>query len=177
MGPENRTGEAGIAALELLLALPVLALILAGAALGVTTAAKNYLLLRAQEEVQQEVQLAFVRVVDDCLMATSISKGSYPESIKIYSGKDVVRQYFVNRDSKGVRKLVENRAALPMTGNHAWAMVNISAFGFEEVDSIGRPGLYRIWLEGQSTMAGTSPYRLTTEVYIPPEKGEKEHGK
>lgn len=163
MGGEN---EKGIAAFELLLAMPVIALILAGAAFGVTTAAKSYLLLRAQEEVQQEIQLAFVRVLDDCLMATSLRTGSKEGAIRIYSGDELIREYFVHEDSKGVRKLVENDITLPITGNHAWAMVVVDSFGFKEVDPLGRPGLYRIWLQGRSQREGSVPYRLATEVYI-----------
>ena len=81
----------------------------------------------------------------------------------------LVREYFVNEDSRGVRKLVENSITLPITGNHAWAMVVVKSFGFSEVDRIGRPGLYRIWLEGCSNRADSVPYRLVTEVYLPPE--------
>lgn len=164
--------ETGIAALELLLALPVLALILVGAALGVRAAVRNYMTIRIQEEVQQEVHLAFVRIMDDCLMATSIGRGSRSESIRIYSGNKVLKEYLVNEDSKGVRKLVENSITLPITGNHAWAAVVVKSFGCKEVDPVGRPGLYRIWLEAGSNRAGIEPYRLTTEVYICPKAKE-----
>ena len=168
MGREN---EAGIAALELLLALPVLALILTGIVFVVTTAANDYLRLRAQAEVQQEVQLAFVRILDDCLMADSIQKGSKEGAVRIYSEGKLIREYFVHEDSKGVRKLVENNITLPITGNHAWARVVIDSFGCKEIDPVGRPGLYRLWLQGRSTMAGSVPYKLTTEVYLQPKQG------
>lgn len=169
MEGKRKGNEEGAAALELLLVLPVIALMMAGTALGVTNAARDYLAIRAQEEVQQEVQLALVRILDDCLMATSLKKGSNAESLRIYSGKKLVREYFVHEDSKGLRKLVENSITLPITGNHGWAMVAVNSFGFEEVDRLGRPGLYRIWLEGAGTLPGSRPYRLVTQVYLVPE--------
>ena len=166
-----KDGEAGLVLLEFLLALPVLAVILAGIALGVTAAAKNYLAFRAQQEVQQEVQQSLVRVMDDCLAASRLSRGNTNESIKIYDEKGRAKQYFVNEDRKRVRKLVENRPEQPMTGNHAWAMVAVTSFGISEVDPVGRPGLYKIWLEAESQRVKGARYRLATEVYLPPERG------
>ena len=170
MEVRQRETETGIAALELLLALPVLAMIMAGAVFGISAAAKDYILLRTQEEVQMEVQLVFAKVIDDCLTATSLRRGSRSESIRLYAGDRPLKEYLVNEDNKGVRKLVENRITLPLTGNHAWASVEVKSFGFREVDPAGRPGLYMIWLEGTSRRAGVKPYRLVTEVYLPPQK-------
>lgn len=164
---KGRRQEAGFAALEIILALPVLAALLWGVAWEIKIASRNYLNLRIQAEVQHEVQQAFVRVVDDCLGATAITEGNTTDSIKIYDGDKPVKEYFVNTDSRHVRKLVENRPNLPMTGNHAWAMVEITSFGMTKVDAVGRPGLYRIWLEGKSTRVGSVPYRLVTEIYLP----------
>ena len=173
MGSRRGKGEQGIAALELLLALPVLMLVLAGIASMVTTAARDYILLREQEEVQQEMQLAFARVLDDCLMATRVTRGNNDESIKIYSGDSILREYFVYTDRKGMRKLVENVSTLPMTGNHAWIGVIVDSFNYEAVDPEGRPGLYRLWLQGRSTRAGSVPYKLVTEFYVPGDGGGK----
>ena len=170
MGRAEKSDEAGIVALEVLLVLPVLGVILLGAVLGLDTAARNYFQLRTQAEVQQEVPLAFARIMDDCLAATSLRRGSRSESIRLYAGERILKEYFVHEDSKGVRKLVENDIKLPLTGNHAWAAVAVKSFGFKEVDPLGRPGLYRLWLEGTSSRRGIKPYKLTTEVYIPPKR-------
>ncbi len=161
--------EAGLAALELLLVLPVLAGIMLSLVWGIKAASRNYLELRARAEVRQEVQQAFIRVVDDCLGATAISRGNTVESIRIYDGELAVKEYFVNEDKNHVRKLVENRANLPMTGNHAWAMVEVTSFGVKAVDATGRPGLYRIWLAARSTRAAREIYSLATEIYLPPQ--------
>ena len=147
--------EGGFVVLEFLLSLPVLVLIVLGLCFGVTAASRNYLVVRAQEEVQREVQLAMVRVVDDCMSGTSLRRGSTEESVRIYSGDRPVAEYLVNEDAKHVRKLVKNMTNFPITGNHEWALV------------VG-PGLYRIWLEAKSKKAGGAPYKLTTEIYLPP---------
>lgn len=159
--------EGGFVVLEFLLSLPVLVLIVLGLCFGVTAASRNYLVVRAQEEVQREVQLAMVRVVDDCMSGTSLRRGSTEESVRIYSGDRPVAEYLVNEDAKHVRKLVKNMTNFPITGNHEWALVVVTSFGFAEVDPVERPGLYRIWLEAKSKKAGGVPYRLTTEIYLP----------
>ncbi len=173
MGFEKRIekGESGLAALELMLSLPILALVFVGIAAMVTSAARNYMAQRVQAEVQQEVQQAFMRVVDDCMAATSLRSERDGQYIRLYDGDRLVKLYFVNEDSRRVRKLVENLANFPMTGNHEWAMVEVTSFGAEEVDPLSRPGLYRIWLEAKSTTAGSVPYGLATEIYLPPQGG------
>lgn len=167
MVKSNEGRETGIAVLELLLILPVLTGILLAIVMGIKAASKNYLELRAKAEVQQEVQQAFIRVVDDCLGATSIKRGNTTESIRIYDGEKAVKEYFVNEDRYHVRKLVENRANLPMTGNHEWARVEVTSFGVKAVDAVRKPGLYRIWLTARGIDAGRETYGLTTEVYLP----------
>jgi Tfp pilus assembly protein PilV len=162
--------EEGVAVLELLLALPVVAMILVGVVFGVTSAARSYLELRAQVEVRQEVQQAMARILEDCLSATAVKRSSGAESLRIYKGQSAVKDYFVNEDSHHLRKLVENRVQYPMTGNHVWAQVAVTAFGYSEVDPVRKPGLYRVWLEAKSTRYGSKPYRLAAEFYLPPER-------
>lgn len=149
---------------EAVISLPVISLLLLSMASLLMWTVHNYLQIVAENELQQEVQLAFQRVVNDCQQGAYLTKYPYFTDclvVKDSEGKTIA-SYHTNKP-RYTRKLVYYQDDSPMTGDHTLAEVDIESFGWEEV----KPGLYRVWLQGYSRLALHKHYKLVTEVFLP----------
>ena len=167
--------QRGFALLETVVSIPLLVMLLM--ALGATAlwGMQHYLSILADAELQQEVQLAFERVVEDMLEAKEIRPlPGWQEGYAIYktmpaenggAEKTVWMTYKLNT-IEGTHKLVCEDAAAPMTGDHSLARVTITEFTCEP--DAGAAGLYRIRLTGKSEVT-EHVYSLHTAVYLPPD--------
>lgn len=160
-------GEAGYLLWEVALSLPMISLLLLTMAALLLGIAHSYLQSLAENELQQEIQLAFQRVINDCQQGAYLTKYTYFTDslvVKDSEGKTIA-SYHINKP-RYTRKLVYYQDDSPMTGDHTLAEVDIESFGWQEI----KPGLYRIWLQGYSRYALHKHYKLVTEVFLPGKK-------
>lgn len=171
--------QKGFVLLEAAVSLPMLVLLLTAAGTMVLWSIKNYFLVMADAELQQEVGIAFQRVVEHALEAERIVPNHSEEK-----GYDICKREFAlppsNWDNKplrrtfwlhnmeGTRKLVDGiDASAPMTGDSAMAEASIQDFSCQAEP--GHEGLYVIRLQGVSERTG-HVYTLQTAVYLPPDR-------
>jgi len=164
-------GEEGWLIWEAAVALPTISLLLAAITAIFMYSVQSYLRSLAEAELQQEIQLAFQRVVDDCSDGSKLEKfGDDNKSLVVVCSNGMLGTSYNLHKSNGVHKLIPyGNFRAPLTGDHAFADVDIKDFGFHE----DKEGLYRIWLEGYSRKAGNKYYRLVTSIYLPPKKSEE----
>lgn len=174
--------QRGFVLLEAVISVPMIVMLLASLGTAALWGMHHYLSIMADAELQQEVQFAFERVVEDMLEAREIrplpgDKQGY-EIIKTLpadaAGKEqeVHLVYWLNT-IQGTHKLVCEDASAPMTGDHSLAAVTITEFSC--TPEAGAAGLYVIRLTGKSEVT-EHVYTLQTAVYLPMDQAKCRSG-
>lgn len=166
--------QQGTILLEAAVAIPLLAMLaMAGAAIFLW-AARLYFVQLADGELEQEVQMAFVRVVEEALTAeelkplpdmrgVDIVKKQDPLKTQVVPGETIVTRYWLH-DMQGVSKLVCGRTDAPLTGDNALAGVTITDFAVDR--DADRPGIYHLRIVGKSEVT-KHEYSLCSAVWVP----------
>lgn len=160
--------ERGVLFLDMLISLPMLVLLLAGVAAVVAMAFRSAFFLTADNELQQEIQMAMRQVTDEARSSYEIRVRGDGCVFKQYRGpEDKVQgvyqtSYWVNVTPDKIHKLVWADASRPLTGNHALAGVDILDFSCKKL----APKLVEIRLTGRSLVT-KHRYTLKTVVYGP----------
>lgn len=161
----------GMVLLEFLLAVPLVSCLFLTLGIMTVWGGREYIKILADAELQQEIQIAFQRIVTDALEAKYIRASGKESGITIikrvnptrtgYKSEETGVNYWLNT-IQGTKKLVKEDARAPMTGNHALASVNITEFSCTMI----KPKLYYLKLTGRSGVTGHE-YGLSTAIYIP----------
>lgn len=159
---------------EAAVSIPIIAMLAMTAVAVSLWGMKVYFLQLADGELEQEVQMAFQRVVEDALTAEEIKiepKGSNYVFVKKKNplknvkdtAEDLAIRYWVN-EVDGAKKLVRIRENFPLTGDHALAGVDITEFTISP--DLQWPGIYHIRMTGKSGVTHHE-YSLYSAVYVP----------
>ena len=170
------TNEAGFVLGEALIALPLLVILMMAMTGIFMFCMRAYFYHLADGELVQEVQSAFVRVVEDALAGKAIERsGRQSPGFDIISRQNplyrdsvpdnLVTQSYWLHNMAGLVKLVRSSDDAPLTGDHTLARVTIVEFSAEKDEKY--PGVYKLRLTGKSEMT-KHEYTMCTAVYLPP---------
>ncbi|MFV0635143.1 hypothetical protein [Mitsuokella sp. WILCCON 0060] len=164
----TRSRERGALLLDMMVSLPMLVLLLAGAAAVAALAFRSAFFLMADSELEQEIQMAVRQVADEARSSYEVRWRGEGCVFRQYRGVDDKGQstyqvsYWVNVTQDKIHKLVWKDASRPLTGNHALAGVDITEFSCRKL----APRLVEIRLTGRSLVT-KHRYTLKTVVYGP----------
>ena len=172
---EGGRHQRGFALLEIVISVPMMVMLLVSLGTVVFWGLHHYLFFLADAELQQEVQSAFQRIVDDMLESRTIQPLPGGEEgyklIKTLAAADAADRWqdvqYELHTLRGTKKLICGDAAAPMTGDYSLAGVTITEFSCEPES--GASGLYVVRLTGRSEVT-EHVYSLETAVYLPPAK-------
>ncbi|SHK93282.1 hypothetical protein SAMN05216582_12523 [Selenomonas ruminantium] len=175
--------ERGTVLLEAAVSIPLLALLMMTAVTIFSWTVHFYFVQLADMEMEQEVQMAFQRIMEEALESERIRKLIYWQGYAFVKKQDPLKRSKEDKPTfessywlhsmYGLDKLVAGTDDAPMTGDHALAGVKIIAFDIDE--DIENPGIYHLEIAAQS-MVTQHEYRLSSCVYLPAgcsETGEK----
>jgi hypothetical protein len=161
---------------ETLIALPMLVILMMAMTGIFMFCMRAYFYHLADGELVQEVQSAFVRVVEDALTGKAIERsGRQSPGFDIISRQNplyrdsvpdnLVTQSYWLHNMAGLVKLVRGTVDAPITGDHSLARVTIVEFS--AVKDEHYPHVYKIRLTGRSEITNHE-YTMCTAVYLPP---------
>lgn len=173
-----RKKQQGAILLEAAWMIPLLALLVMTAASIFLEAVRIYFIQLADIELEQEMQSAFQRVVEEGLKAEDIQpiphrvgarfvKKQNPLVEQVVQGDDFSTDYWLHK-KKGLFKLVIGSVDAPLTGDHALAGVTVLDFAADPDE--GRPGIYHLHMVGKSEVTNHE-YNLCSAVYLPVKTG------
>ena len=152
--------------LELIVALPLIALLLSFCAMVALWSFRQYQMVVANNELREECEIAFRRIAEDVQLSSRVLQnpgGGYRlERIDGSTERVGYVTYFLNTVGEQ-HKLVRGNVRQPITGDHALARVDVTKFRIEEL--AGRKGLYQLELDAQSLTTGRK-FTLRTRVYL-----------
>lgn len=174
-----RKKQQGAIFLEAALMIPLLAVLIMSAVAIFFWAVRVYFMQLADIELEQEMQSAFQRVVEEALKADDIQPNHRRQSVRFYKkqnplvdavvpGETFTTDYWLHTQY-GLSKLVLGSNNAPLTGDHALAGVNILEFTVDSDES--RPGVYYLHMVGKSEVTNHE-YSLCTAVYLPAKAGK-----
>ena len=171
--------QRGFVLLEAVVSVPMIVMLLVSLGTAALWGMHHYLSIMADAELQQEVQFAFERVVEDLLEAREIRPLSWGNGYEIVktlpadaAGKEQeVRLTYRLNTIQGTHKLVCEDAAAPMTGDNSLGAVTITEFSCTPESS----GFYFFRLTGKSEVT-EHVYSLQTAVYLPQDLAKRSSG-
>lgn len=169
---KNKPNERGFIFLEVIIGLPIIAMLLATIGAVILWSMHQYQCCRADWELQYEVTQAFSSVVADMEIASAVKKYPFYDGAGIWleqpkvtaTGKEQIKTvaYWVHM-VKSTKKLVKDDASFPLTGDNA-TQVYIKKLDWGENEKF--PGVYELKLTGFNWDTDHE-YSLFTAVYVP----------
>lgn len=175
--------QRGTVLIEAAVAIPLLAMLIMTAVTIFFWAVRSYFVQLADVELEQEVQMAFERLMGEAMKSEKIYrltdshgyafvKKQDPLKIAKYDKPSFASSYWLHKMS-GVDKLVSGDNDAPMTGDHALANVTITVFNITQDKE--KPGIYHLQLTGKSLVT-EHEYSLSSAVYLPAEDKKSDVG-
>jgi len=177
----QNTEAAGFILWETLVSLPLVVMLLGGCMTIFLWCMHMYFINLADAELVQEVQGAFVRIVEDGLRGEHmVPVGQEEQVFEILSKADPLAKHTkkddLRKDGKfhisyglhtmeGTKKLIRGgRIEAPLTGDHALARVTIVEISADS--DVNYPGIYKLRIKGRSEVT-QHEYTLCSAVYLP----------
>jgi len=169
------TNDGGFILGEVLIALPLLVMLLMAVIALFGWCMRAYFYHLADAELTQEIQTAFVRVIEEAMEGKEIHPSlQQRQGIEIISrqnplyrdsipGREVRISYSVH-SMDNLQKLVRSSDDAPLTGNYGLAPVTIIDFSAEQDEHF--PHVYRLSLTGRSEIT-KHEYTMRTAIYLP----------